>query len=101
MECKNCGAKNKDGAICCEVCSSPLEEMISITLPIWKKCPVCGYTLSEEDEVCRYCGNENREDDEEEEYSAGGLKTFIKTVTVLLVLVLLFAASFFGVQRLF
>ncbi len=100
MECKNCGAKNKDGAICCEVCSTPLEEMISITLPIWKKCPVCGYTLSEEDEVCRYCGNKTKEDDDEED-SAGGWKTFVKALAIVFVLVLLFAASFFGVQKLF
>lgn len=105
MECKRCGTKNNPGDVKCSFCGAVLEEAITITMPIWKKCPVCGYTLSEDEKYCSYCGtakdgeaDENFEDDEK---MSSGMKVFVKTMVVIVVLVLLFAASFFGVQSLF
>ena len=104
MECKRCGTRNPDGALKCEFCGGVLEEIITITMPIWKKCPVCGYTLAEDEQFCRYCGKVKEEEQDEYEETEGmsnGMKIFLKIMILFFILVLLFIASFFGVQMMF
>lgn len=104
MECKRCGTKNSPGAVKCEFCGNALEEIITITMPIWKKCPVCGYTLAEDERFCRYCGKQKEDDEDEYEETEGmsnGMRIFLKIVFLFFVLVLVFVASFFVVQMLF
>lgn len=101
MKCKKCGAENAPGTINCINCNEMLEEAITITMPIWKKCPVCGYTLAEDEKVCRYCQRKKREEEESGDDDNRVLKMMVKTVMLLLILVLLFASAFFGVQMLF
>lgn len=103
MECKRCGTRNPDGALKCEFCGGVLEEIITITMPIWKKCPVCGYTLAEDEQFCRYCGQVKEDEDQYEETQgmSNGMKIFLKIMILFFILVLLFIASFFGVQMVF
>lgn len=108
MICKRCGTKNEDGAKECSFCFIALEPEITITLPMWRKCPGCGYTISDKEKVCSYCGKAVEEEndyeniestnDVEEEGMSSGMKIFIKILIVFTVLVLLFFASYFGIQ---